>query len=264
MKKITSREGYIYIFSNTEYKKRVKIGRTELLPEVRAAALSKQTGAPGEYKLEWSQKVRNHQLVEQVIHHKLIKNWVNKEFFGVSKEVAIQTAEETIDFLGVKITPNKAVAKTWLKEKLNDVLVSVANANDKPIDRKFTQSWQDVIKSQNISFIKKAIKLCLKEGKRGDSTRRRFISYRSWESGFERLDLFFTQNHIRVVVKSSSKNAIETGKNKFPRKLIGSMAFETWKEGFCFNVSNEVQFNSLCKWLKMGQKVKRLTKGMLI
>ncbi len=74
---------YIYIFSNSQYPEIVKVGKTNIHPEVRAKQLSSQTGSVGKWQVEWYIVVPDSEIAEKMAHS-LLKEFredPKKEFF---------------------------------------------------------------------------------------------------------------------------------------------------------------------------------------
>lgn len=74
---------YVYIFSNSQYPEIVKVGKTNIHPEVRAKQLSSQTGSVGKWQAEWYIVVPDAEIAEKTAHY-LLKEFredPKKEFF---------------------------------------------------------------------------------------------------------------------------------------------------------------------------------------
>lgn len=116
-------------------------------------------------------------------------------------------------------------------------------------------SWEMVAESLHYPFGKKALELCLKEGKTGDPLRKRFISYRSRFLGMERIDLFFTKKHLLVNIKTSTPSESK----KIIKENFGSnyskLNISDWKYGFSFKIYTPERFKELQSFLMMGESI---------
>ena len=90
-------EGFVYILSNEEYPHKFKIGKTKDNPVIRAKTLTKQTGAIGEFKVEWSKKVPEMNIAESILHYKFRKYHYKKEFFEFDLEKTKKNATEILN-----------------------------------------------------------------------------------------------------------------------------------------------------------------------
>ncbi len=83
--------GYIYILTNSAYKKNfLKIGMTTRTPEKRANEISSSTGVPEKFRVAYKRIVPDCRKAEKLIHNKLDKfrNSNNREFFVLPLEKA--------------------------------------------------------------------------------------------------------------------------------------------------------------------------------
>lgn len=87
---------YVYIFSNEEHEK-IKIGRTDKHPEVRAEQLSKQTGTIGKFNCEWYKEVKNSEYIEKSIHYFLKEFHYEKEYYMLEPILAQELADKIIN-----------------------------------------------------------------------------------------------------------------------------------------------------------------------
>jgi hypothetical protein len=82
MKNIFANKGegdqWVYILSNPTLPNLLKIGYTKLDPDTRAAQISRATGVPLPYKVEWAFKCFNGEQLEGETHRALKKYRVNK------------------------------------------------------------------------------------------------------------------------------------------------------------------------------------------
>ena len=90
-------KGFVYILSNPEYPGKFKIGKTKDNPIIRAKTLSKQTGAIGEFKVEWSKEVPDMHIAEYILHYKFSKYHYEKEFFKFKLEDIKPLAKKILD-----------------------------------------------------------------------------------------------------------------------------------------------------------------------
>ncbi len=82
--------GQVYVLSNRTMPGLVKIGFTRRTTRLRADELSGATGVPVPFDIEFSRKVAFPDKVEEIVHHRLRSDRVNKnrEFFRVSPDLA--------------------------------------------------------------------------------------------------------------------------------------------------------------------------------
>jgi T5orf172 domain len=82
--------GYIYILSNPSMPSLLKIGWTLRNAKERAVELSRATGIPGQFRVEYEIYVGNPDKIEKIIHSKLDhRRWnKNREFFQISLDEA--------------------------------------------------------------------------------------------------------------------------------------------------------------------------------
>jgi len=93
---------YVYILSNPSIPNMLKIGYTGKHPENRAKDISRATGVPTPYKVEWAFKCHDGELMEKEVHKALDYCRVtgNKEHFAIS----LDEAKEVIENIGKKYT----------------------------------------------------------------------------------------------------------------------------------------------------------------
>lgn len=113
-------KGFVYILSNQEYPYKFKIGKTKDNPIIRAKTLTKQTGAIGEFKVEWNKEVPDMNIAESILHYKFRENHYKKEFFEFDLENTKNDAEKILDnFFGDEFKEERIkIAKTKAKEML--------------------------------------------------------------------------------------------------------------------------------------------------
>ena len=87
---------WVYILSNPAIPNMIKIGYTKKDPFDRAAQVSRGTGVPIGYEVEWAFKCFKGERIEQEVHKYFKKYRVNpqREFFKVSLEEAKQVIEQ--------------------------------------------------------------------------------------------------------------------------------------------------------------------------
>jgi len=90
-------KGFVYIFSNQEYPGKFKIGKTKDNPVIRAKTLTKQTGAIGEFIVEWEKEVPDMNIAESILHYKFREYHFEKEFFEFDLEETKIVAKKTLD-----------------------------------------------------------------------------------------------------------------------------------------------------------------------
>lgn len=90
--------GWIYILSNRTMPGLFKIGYTKNNPEERAKEISRATGVPVPFEVEWAFNCYDSDMLEKEIHRSLdsFRYTSNKEFF----EISLNEAKETIRRLG--------------------------------------------------------------------------------------------------------------------------------------------------------------------
>ncbi|MGA2226290.1 MAG: GIY-YIG nuclease family protein [Syntrophobacteraceae bacterium] len=76
--------GYIYILTNKSFPKLIKIGMTTRSVKLRAQELSNHTGVPTPYVVEYEIQVEDCAKLEPIIHRKLKRYRLAKEFFALS------------------------------------------------------------------------------------------------------------------------------------------------------------------------------------
>jgi hypothetical protein len=94
----TNHEGdeWVYILTNPAIPGMLKIGYTKLDPFERASQISRGTGVPLGFDVEWAYKCFKGERIEQEVHKYFKKQRVNKqrEFFKVSLEEAQQIIKQ--------------------------------------------------------------------------------------------------------------------------------------------------------------------------
>ena len=97
----TEGEQFVYVLSNKYMPGIVKISFTTLNPYDRANILSKSTGVPDDFDMDFAYQCINGRKLEKAVHGKLKEHRIRKqrEFFSVSLDIAI----EVINLLGEQI-----------------------------------------------------------------------------------------------------------------------------------------------------------------
>jgi hypothetical protein len=88
------KQGWVYIAKSKD-NPHLKIGRTSKNPLERAKTLS-STGVFSHYEIIFSMKAFNQFWVEKIIHDKLKRFRISKEFFSVQESLAIDAIENTV------------------------------------------------------------------------------------------------------------------------------------------------------------------------
>lgn len=93
-------DSWVYVLSNKSIPDQLKIGSTHKNPDKRAKQLSRGTGVPTEFKVEYAFKCFNAESAEKEIHKVLCDYRVNKdrEFFAIS----LNEAKDIIKKIGQK------------------------------------------------------------------------------------------------------------------------------------------------------------------
>ena len=91
---------WVYVLTNPAIPNMVKIGYTKLDPLVRATKISRGTGVPLGFEVEWAYKCYKGERIEREVHMYFSKERVSKqrEFFRVS----LNDAKEIIEKIGSK------------------------------------------------------------------------------------------------------------------------------------------------------------------
>lgn len=282
--------GDVYIFSNEAFPKNLlKVGMTALTARERARQISRHEGVPKEYKEVWSRKVPNIALAEKALHYFLHKYAYNKEFFKLAPELAIGICTEAMNRVFAPLDEKKLKAEAAaakerernavsplelarlralrvkaiaLSERLKlfesrDEIAEYAKEEKNkmsfvPVGVQET-NWESIADSLTYKFGREAIRLILKEKKKGDSLRKRFICYRTGYAGCEAIHVFFTKKHISLYLKSRKSTAVR----KSLMAHFGDMKKMELKpvaEGLSFKVKTGQEFEVLKRFLKMGNK----------
>ena len=89
-------EQYVYILSNPAMPNILKIGYTELTPERRSEQVSKHTGVPVKYEVEYAYRCVDGKKVEKEVHIYLRKKRLStkREHFTINLKEAIEVIEK--------------------------------------------------------------------------------------------------------------------------------------------------------------------------
>lgn len=232
--------GFVYILGNSELPDIIKVGEA-INAEERATTLSRQTGAIGKYTVIWKHKVEDDNCaVEKAIHYKLREFSVDKEYFRIDKKRAIKIASQLVKHIK-PLTNSKLKQYQSLKNKASKSKVKTASKS----------IWKEIINSNSKSFIRDAIRSCLKEGKVGQPQYRRFSALRS--SGMTtvgRFDLYILKERLRLGVTTDSKTK---SKRLIKSKIGKDVKITNWEGGVAFFISDQKQYQALKKWLQLGR-----------
>lgn len=100
-----SREGFVYVLSNPAISGLIKIGRSERHPSYRVAELSRATGVPEPFVLEYWERVVDCAAAEALIHSRLSPVQVRgREFFRMSLPSAMRVVAEVCSNRRVQVT----------------------------------------------------------------------------------------------------------------------------------------------------------------
>jgi len=91
-------DSWVYVLSNPSIPNQLKIGSTSKEPDERAKQISRGTGVPTPYRVEYAYRCFNAEALERELHKYFKSNRTSnqKEFFQIS----LSEATEAIDFLG--------------------------------------------------------------------------------------------------------------------------------------------------------------------
>ena len=102
--------GYVYILMNASLRpNQFKIGKTTRHPEQRAREISRGTGVPQEFEVNYQEYVADCHRVEQLVHADLAEYRVSgrKEFFEVPLHTAVKILNAAAKKVGVLPEPVK-------------------------------------------------------------------------------------------------------------------------------------------------------------
>ena len=135
--------GYIYILSNTSMPGLIKIGCTSRSPEERRRELSRPTGIPVDFEVEYEIYSPNIKGVEKAIHKALAKYKFGKEFFKIDVKTAIDILRKKVEEFRME---------TELKAKGVNELYDVYEAVEilGMLKKKYPNMIREIIKSVRI------------------------------------------------------------------------------------------------------------------
>lgn len=236
-----TKAGYVYILGITETPDIIKVGEA-INPEERAITLSKQTAAIGKFTVIWKHKIDDdNRAVERALHYKFREYSIGKEYFRISKKIAVRIAAKFVKDV-----------KPFKNLKIKQYQVLKHKSSEKKVKTASRTLWNEVINSDSPTFVKDAVKLCLKEGKIGQPQYRRFSAIRnSGHTGIGRADLYILKEQVRIVITNKSTRHVKAViKNRINEKV----KITTWEGGISFFISNSTEFKSLKKWFELGLK----------
>lgn len=222
--------GFIYIATNPDIPFKIKIGFTTDV-DSRMIGLSRATGVPSAFKAEWMKETPCIEIAEDVIHYMLREYRVsaNKEFFeGISVKKAIEVSEYVIEVLF-----KANIVKPKFEEK----------------------HWQGILEEDRPAFVKKAIKLCLKEGRFGElGKHKRFGSIRTNYKGLDMISIYILKDYFRVNIHCNKINGKKILLGIFGKRFV---RIEGWRDGYSVYIENAVDAENLFKWLELGKRIKK-------
>lgn len=115
---------YVYIFTNSNSKDIIKIGKTDKYPESRAEQLNRQTGTIGKYEVAWFKEVEDNNIVEQVLHFTFNEFHVDKEYFRITSSIAISISENVIKSFFQNLIENKLKISNEVKDMIEGLRVA--------------------------------------------------------------------------------------------------------------------------------------------
>ncbi len=164
--------GYIYILSNASMPGLIKIGCTSRSPEERRRELSRPTGIPVDFEVEYEIYSYNIKEVEREMHKALAKYKFGKEFFKVDVNTAINILRRKVEESRLE-----AEIKTKGVNELYDVYEAVEILG--LLKRKYPNMIRDIIKSVRIyqtrirCYLEILEEASIQEGRLVDQTIRR-------------------------------------------------------------------------------------------
>ena len=118
--------GVVYILSNPAFSEQLlKVGKTTKTAEVRAGQLSRQTGVPANFEIVWERSVPNITLAEHILHYFLHPYAYNKEFFALSRELAIEICQEILDRVFQPLESVKKVRIEKAKKEAKELMIKL-------------------------------------------------------------------------------------------------------------------------------------------
>lgn len=103
--------GYVYVLTNPEFPRLLKIGRTTRTPEIRAKELSNHTGVPRPYVVRYSRWFPDHEAAERHVHAVFADKRVRgKEFFRADLDEVIAVISEYQPSIGGRVSGRGALS----------------------------------------------------------------------------------------------------------------------------------------------------------
>ncbi len=187
MKKFPERTnipGWVYLLSNPCFPEYIKIGMTSQTPEIRAQELSKETGVPWSFKVEYAVRTRRMGCLEKAMHERFLKYRLvvpelgRKEFFRINIEIGKLALEELKNRIETEIDNNKKMRCVFdFLEKLQKEIDKAYANKDYALARKIKSdisylrhsSYSFDVKYTKILKIKKTMSFELLEPQRQQS-----------------------------------------------------------------------------------------------
>ncbi|KAE8543780.1 GIY-YIG nuclease family protein [Marinobacter nauticus] len=139
---------YIYICSNESIPGKVKIGKTEICPHRRIAALQ-TTGVPTPFELIFSAEVNDCHVSERAIHSALanFRSAHNREFFNIGPEDAVKEVLAILDDYKLHFSAEDSNCQTYIEA---DQEKRLKLAREKEANRRLEQAQQKEVRQREI------------------------------------------------------------------------------------------------------------------
>jgi hypothetical protein len=221
--------GYIYIAINKDMPYVIKIGFTTNVDK-RMVELSRATGVPDDFISIWLKEAPCIEIAEDAIHYLLreyrVKN-KSKEFFRITVKEATKVSEHVIKSL----FETKVVKPKYSEE-----------------------DWVSILKEDRPKFVKKAIRLCLKEGRFGEPLRKRFGTLRCNYKGTDIITIYIQKDCFKVGIHCNKQSGKKIIQGIFGKKI---MKIEGWRDGYSVFIEDSVSAEKMFEWLKLGKHQKQ-------
>ncbi|MFL5763551.1 MAG: GIY-YIG nuclease family protein [Bacteroidia bacterium] len=220
--------GFIYIATNKEMPYVIKIGFT-IDVDSRMGGLSRATGVPDDFKAVWLKEAPCIEIAEDAIHYILreYRKSKSKEFFQITIREAIRVSEHVIKSLF-----ETKIVKPKYSEK----------------------DWETIIKEDRPKFVKKAIRLCLKEGRYGEPVRKRFGTLRCNYKGTDIITIYILKDCFKVGIHCNKQSGKQIIQGIFGKRKI---RIEGWRDGYSVFIEDSVSAEKVFEWLKLGKHRKQ-------
>ena len=207
----------------------IKIGFT-IDVDSRMAGLSRATGVPSEFKAIWMKEAPCIEIAEDSIHY-LLRNYryeKRKEFFRINPKQAIKVSEYVI--------------KSLFETKI--------------VKPKYTEKdWEGILKEDRPAYVKKAIRLCLKEGRYGEpDQRKRFGTLRVNYKGLNIVSIYIQKENFKLGVHCSKITGKKILQGIFGRKQV---RIERWRDGYSVFIEDANAAEKVFNWLNLGKNIKK-------